>query len=379
MTYASTASSSVPTVQPTENRLKLGVFAINGGAAFTNHPDRFVPTWENNLRIAQQADRLGIEKLVSASRWKPFHKDGHYSGDLFETFTWAAAVAAVTEHIEVVSTVHLATVHPIIAAKSAATVDLISGGRFGMNLVCGWYRAEMEMFGTAMPGHDDRYSLADEWVEIFNRLWSDPRSFDYEGTFYQLKGAIAQPRAPFPRPTLLNAGGSERGRAFAAKNCDIAFVVPQDPRPEAIRRQVEEYRRQARDIHGKEIEVWMSCYVVQRDTREQADAYVQDYVVNQGDAEGVDSFMANNVGNAETWPPEVLQHVRFAVAAGYGGYPLVGSAEDIAEKLSALSDAGVDGFLMSWLDYEGGLTAFSQSVLPQLEQAGLRAPGRQQF
>ena len=64
------------------NRLKLGVFGINGGAAFTNHPDRFVPTWDNNLRIAKMADRLGIEALVSASRWKAFAKDGHYSGDL---------------------------------------------------------------------------------------------------------------------------------------------------------------------------------------------------------------------------------------------------------------------------------------------------------
>jgi len=355
------------------NRLKLGVFAINGGAAFTNHPDRFVPSWENNVRIAQYAEQLGIEKLVSASRWKPFGGDGHYSGDLYETFTWAAAVSAVTERIEVLSTVHLSIVNPVIAAQAASTIDLISKGRFGMNLVCGWYRAEMEMFGNAMGGHGDRYALAEEWVEIFERLWTETSSFDYDGEYHQLRGAIAQPRAPYPRPTLLNAGGSERGREFAAKNCDVAFIVPQDPRPEAIRQQVEDYRRLARENYGKDIEVWMSSYVVQRDSQAEADAYVQDYVVTQGDPEGVDSFMANNIGNAETWPKEVLEHVRFGIAAGYGGYPLVGTAESIADTMTALSEAGVDGFLMTWLDYENGLAAFGDAVLPRLEAAALRS------
>lgn len=355
------------------NRLKLGVFGLNGGAAFTNHPDRFAPTWENNVRIAQHADRIGIEKIVSASRWKPFARDGHYSGDLFETFSWAAGLAALTERIEVLSTVHIAIVNPVIAAKAAATIDLISKGRFGMNLVCGWYRAEMEMFGSPMVGHLDRYALAEEWTEIFDRLWSEPHSFDYDGDYYRLKGAIVQPRSPYERPTLLNAGGSERGRDFAAKNCDVAFIVPQDPRPEAIKQQVDEYRQLARDRYGREIEVWMSSYVVQRDSVEEAQAYVDDYVLVQGDPEGVESFMSSNVGNAETWPKEIFQHVSYGIAAGYGGYPLLGTAEDIASRMTALSDAGVDGFLMTWLDYEGGLSAFDDGVLPLLQDAGLRA------
>jgi alkanesulfonate monooxygenase SsuD/methylene tetrahydromethanopterin reductase-like flavin-dependent oxidoreductase (luciferase family) len=243
-----------------------------------------------------------------------------------------------------------------------------------MNLVCGWYRAEMEMFGDPMYGHEDRYALAHEWVQVFDRLWDEPTSFDFDGRFYDLKGAIIQPRSPYRRPVFLNAGGSERGQEFAARDCDVAFIIPQDPRPEALKRQVDQYRDLARERYDKEIQVWMSCYVVQRDTLEEARAYVQDYVVTRGDRPGVDAFLANNVGNAHTFPEGVLDQVRFAIAAGYGGYPILGPAEQITETLASLSDAGVDGLLLTWLDYEGGLAMFGESVLPMMEREGLREP-----
>jgi dimethylsulfone monooxygenase len=355
------------------NKLKLAVFGFNGGAAFTNHPDRYVPTWESNVRIAQMADNLGIEGAISASRWKPFAKDGHYSGDLFETFTWAAGIAAVTKRLCVMSTVHLSVIHPIVAAKCSATVDLISNGRHGLNLVCGWYPAEMGMFGPKMGDHDDRYALAEEWVPLFNRLWTDD-SFDFSGKFYNLKEAIVQPKSPHPRPIMMNAGGSDRGREFASKNVDVAFIIPQDPRPEAIKKQVEYYRNFAREKYGKEIKVWMSSYVVQRGSIDEARAYVEDYVVTHGDEAGIDSFMENTFGSAMNVPESVLKYMRFAIAAGFGGYPLLGTEQDIAASLQAISEAGVDGVLLTWLDYEGGLRTFGDTVMPLLEEAGLREP-----
>src|SRR6187549_1043351 len=88
-------------IRDSRNRIKLGVFGINGnGAAFTFHPDRYKCTWPSNVRLAVMAERLGFEAFVSAAHWKAVGGgDGHYSGDLMETFTWAGAVAAVTERI----------------------------------------------------------------------------------------------------------------------------------------------------------------------------------------------------------------------------------------------------------------------------------------
>ncbi len=219
-------------VRDSKNKVKLAVFAINGqGAAFTFHPDRFNGSWDANVRLAKMADKLGFEAFVSAAHWKSFGGDGHYSGDLMETFTWAGGIAAVTEQIAPISTVHLTLNNPVFVAKAEATVDLISNGRAGMNLVLGWYKPEMDMFGYELPEHSDRFQLGDEWIEVFDRLWVGEPAFDFKGEHYNLKGLFNQPSGVQKRPVLLNAGASPRGREFAAKHCDIAFVRALNPDP----------------------------------------------------------------------------------------------------------------------------------------------------
>lgn len=356
------------------NRIKLGVFATNGtGAAFTHHPDRFDGDWDAQVRLAKTADALGIEGFVSASRWKPFGGDWHYSGDFLETYSWAAAIAASTQRICVMSTVHMTIMHPVIAAKMATTVDIVSNGRVGMNLVCGWYPAEMAMFDEELKPHEDRYALGEEWVEIFDRLYAG-ESFDYSGEYYKLRGAINQPKPVQQRPLIMNAGGSPRGTQFAAKNADVAFIIAQSGDPEKLKVQVDQYRQKAREEYGKEIQIGLSSFVVQRDTREEAEAYVQDYVIAQGDDAAVEEFIETNVANSKTMPDGMIRQMSFAIKAGYGGFPLVGTADDIANTIKALSDAGVDTILLTWMEYEKGLAAFGKDVLPRLEKMGLREP-----
>ena len=362
-------------IRNSKNRIKFGVFAINGnGAAFTFHPDRFKCTWDANVRLAQKAEKLGFEAFVSAAHWKSLVGDDHYSGDWMETFTWAGAVAAVTERIGIISTVHLTVNHPVFVAKAEATVDLISNGRAGMNLVLGWYPADIELFGYKMMEHSDRFELADEWIHIFDRLWSERKSFDYKGKNYELKDAFSQPHGVQARPVLFNAGRSPRGREFAAKNCDVAFVSAHNLTPEALKKQVEGYRNEARTKFGREIQIWMSAYVVLRDTVEEAKAYAYDYIVTHGDDAAVQTLMKHNAGDTKAMPPEVLEKLAYAYKAEFIGYPLVGDADHIAGLFAGLAEAGVDGFLLTWLDYEGGLDRFGREVLPRLEKAGLRAP-----
>ncbi len=362
-------------IRDSKNRIKLGVFGINGnGAAFTFHPDRFHCTWDANVRLAQTAEALGFEAFVSAAHWKSFGGDGHYSGDLMETFTWAGAVAAVTERIGIISTLHVTLMHPVFVAKAEATVDLISNGRAGMNLVLGWYPPDMQLFGADVKEHGDRFEVAEEWMEIFDRLWEGRESFDYAGRNFQLKGAYNQPRGVQQRPVLLNAGRSPRGRDFAAKHCDIAFMSAHNPDPRAIRQQIADYRQDARTKFGKEIQIWMSAYVVLKDTTAEAEAYAHDYIVTQGDDAPVQTIIRNNAIDTKAMPPEAAAKLAYSLKAGFAGYPLVGDADRIVKLFAELSEAGVEGFLLTWLDYEGGLARFGREVLPRLEAAGLRAP-----
>ena len=170
-----------------KNRFKLGVFGTNcsNGCTITHAETTFEPTYEHNVKIAQLADNLGFEMLVPVGRWRHFGGTTKFNGTNMEVYTWATAMACNTKEIMCFATSHVPTVHPILAAKQAATIDQISKGRFGLNVVCGWFKPEMEMFGVEQLPHDDRYKMANEWMEVVNRLWTE-NDFDHRGDFYKV-------------------------------------------------------------------------------------------------------------------------------------------------------------------------------------------------
>ncbi len=145
-----------------DQKLKLGLFGTNcsNGLTVSHAATTYRATWEHSLAIARRTDAMGFEMLVPIARWRGFGGTTDFNGTCFETYTWAAALAAATERIMVFSTSHVPTVHPIVAAKQCVTVDHISGGRFGLNLVMGWFTPEMEMFGAPQREHDERYATA---------------------------------------------------------------------------------------------------------------------------------------------------------------------------------------------------------------------------
>ena len=188
------------------NRLKLGVFSTNadGGLAITDVPERWLASWQDNLSAAQIADRAGLEFILPIARWRGFGGRNKVREWSFETFTWAAGLAAATEQIGLFMTVHVPLVHPLYAAKALATVDHISQGRAGLNIVCGWNPKEFGMFGT--PLVEKGYDQAAEWLDILERLYASDQPFDHEGTYYRLKPG----RQPAGERAAAAAGDHER-------------------------------------------------------------------------------------------------------------------------------------------------------------------------
>lgn len=360
-----------------KNTLKLGIFCTNGiGASQTLVPRPNTLSWDFSLRTALAADRAGFEAVVPFARWKGFveNRPQHKSGEVMDPFAWAAGLAVATENIGVFATSHAPTMHPIVAAKQAATIDLISGGRFALNVVGGWNRAELEMFGAPMREHDERYDHLDEWLQVMQRLWTETEEFDFHGQFFDVVGGVSLPKPVQSRIPIMNAGGSPRGMRFAAQNADLCFVILQSEGEEEIRRQIESYKAMAHDEFGREIKVWTHTVVVQRDTDAEAQAYLHRFSVEYEDTESVDAWMRLQGANTQVVPPEILALMRQRMAAGAGGFPLVGTADTIAERLAMLSAAGIDGVLLTWVDYDAGIADFTRDVLPLLEKADLRTP-----
>jgi FMNH2-dependent dimethyl sulfone monooxygenase len=357
------------------NKLKLGLFGVNvsNGCAITTVEDRHTVSWPTNLAIAQRADKYGYEAMVPVARWRGFGGESNFNGTNFETYTWAAGLGQATKDICVLTTSHVPTIHPIVAAKQATTVDHITNGRFALNIVCGWFTPELEMFGVPQMEHDARYDHAAEWVEVMKLLWSREEDFDYEGKFIRVNKGFAMPKPiQKPFPALMNAGGSEKGRHFAAKHCDIAFVVLTSHNLDEGRAQIEAFRRLAREEYGRELQIWGDCYVVHGDTQKEAETELNRYVMEKGDEPAVERLMKVIGLQSHVFPTHVLDWFRFHLKAGWGGYPLVGTPDHIASELGRLSAIGFDGILLSWVDYLAGLDRWNKEVMPLLGQAGLR-------
>ena len=195
------ASDSGNPLRTSQNRLKLGVFGVNvsGGCSMTDLPETLKVEWDESVAIAQAAERAGIEAIIPVARWKGMGGKVDFNHRNFEPFTWAAGLAAVTERIGIFATIHVPTVHPVRAAKEAATIDHISGGRFCLNMVAGWNEKEIGMFGAAQRPHDERYDVADEWIDLCKALWTAEEAFDWNGEYFDSPGAYSEPK-PIQQP-----------------------------------------------------------------------------------------------------------------------------------------------------------------------------------
>ncbi|SVD02009.1 uncharacterized protein METZ01_LOCUS354863, partial [marine metagenome] len=173
-------------VLSSKNKLKLAVFGLNvsSGCSMTNLDNTLKIEWDESLEIAKMAELIGIDAIIPVARWKGMGGDINFNHRNFETFTWAAGLSAATEKISIFATFHVPTVHPIRAAKEVATIDHISKGRFGLNLVAGWNEKEINMFGLKQRSHDDRYDVAEEWLNLCKDLWSIEGEFDYHGKYF---------------------------------------------------------------------------------------------------------------------------------------------------------------------------------------------------
>ena len=357
------------------NRLKLGLFGANcsSGRAVTTVPERWSGSWPDCVRLAQMADRAGIEFMLPIGRWKGYGGDTDYQGATWETVTWACGLLAKTERLTVFGTVHAPLLSPLIAAKEFVTADHIGEGRFGLNVVCGWNEGEFEMFGATLRDHEARYEYAQEWLDILKLAWSPREDFDFDGRFFRLKGVRAKPK-PYrgTRPLIMNAGASATGQVFAIRNCDALFsTISHGISFEETAQHVSNVRALARQA-GREIDVYTVGVVTCRPTAREAQDYYRYAVVDNADWAAVDNILAMKNITPQMHSPEEFQRIRNHQANGMGGLPLVGDPDLVARDMERLAALGLKGIAVSFVKYLDELPYFCAELLPRLARSGLR-------
>jgi FMNH2-dependent dimethyl sulfone monooxygenase len=365
-----TATAPVQNVMHGPSSFKLGVFSANAdrGLTFTTVPEQWRAGWDEVQLAATLADQGGFDFFLPIARWRGYGGSTKVREWSFETFTFAAALAAVTRRIALFSTVHVPLVHPIYAAKALATIDHISHGRAGLNIVCGWNPDEFDMFGVKLD--PKAYNQAAEWAEILVKLYTSTEPFDYEGQYYQLKGAVSRPASlQAPRPVTMNAAFGPPGRDFAAQYCDYLFTTFTDL--VAGREHIADIRTRALAA-GREIGVYTVAHVVCRATEAEAQAYYQRYSVDYTDTVALDYHMQQKKGFSNSHDDAAYKSYRQRFAAGTGSFPMIGTPAQLVDQMLEMRDSGYAGAALSFVNYVDEIPFFCEKVMPLMKEAGLR-------
>ena len=292
-------------------KLKLGTFCTNvsGAATMSTMEGVYELTWLNVMTVSRLADEMAFEAIVPLGRWQGFGGVTNFNEKVFEAMTFSAAVTATTRNPSVFATIHVPTLHPVLAAKQVTTIDHVGGGRFTLNVVTGWNKSEIELFGSPLLDHAQRYEMADEWITLMKQLWTSDDPVDFDGHFYTVKQALLKPHPIQPYPALMNASGSAVGKAFAAKHFDIVFSGPTKRDAASVREQLDSYRQYAWDEFRRPLKVWISAYMIVGDTEEDARRQFDYCVHEKGDHVAAKNFLDGMGITSQSIPPDIMKRI----------------------------------------------------------------------
>ena len=348
--------------------MQLGVFipiGNNGWLISTTSP-QYMPSFELNRTIVEKAEKFGFDFALSMIKLHGFGGPSQFWDHNLESFTLMAGLAAVTTKIQLFATCAVLTMPPPIAARMAMTIDSIAPGRFGLNIISGWQRAEYAQMGI-WPGADHyrrRYQYCSEYVTIMKELWATGRS-DFKGDFFQMEDCRCSPLPSRPIP-IISAGQSDAGTRYAAEYADYNFCnsfgvnKPTSVAP-SVARLVE-----ATKLSGRKCGALLLVMIIADETDEAAMAKWEHYKAGT-DYEAL-YWRDNQASDDPSTDPMAQPNKRRTM--GDEKLPtnqgvLCGSYAHIAAMLDEMAGVpGVQGVMMTFDDFVIGMEQFGTRILP---------------
>ncbi len=339
---------------------EYGVFlpVANGGWIVSRATPVLDGGWAQNRDAALLAESQGFDFVMAMGKWRGFGGDTSHWGTSLEAITMMAGIAAVTSKVKVWATLHTILHNPAVAAKMIATLDHISGGRAGLNIVAGAYRGEFEQMDAwdEYLSHDQRYDLTEEWTQLLKRLWTES-SVSLDGKYFTFRDCVSEPK-PLNSPFLICAGMSARGFEFSVRECDGCFIGGADAaetRAASLRA-----KALAKGL-GKPIKTYCMMTVITGETDADAEARAQTY--REGLDEGAVRGMLESYGLTGNAMTERSKNA-------FMTQTVVGSPATCASKIEQfLRDCEIDGLMFIFDDYQKGLRVTGQEILPALRKA----------
>ncbi|MEM0898368.1 MAG: LLM class flavin-dependent oxidoreductase [Pseudomonadota bacterium] len=324
-------------------------------------------SWENTSEIVKTADRLGYRNILCPSSYQVGQ----------DTWSFVSALGPQTEQINMLAAIRCGEVHPVMLARAIATVDHMMRGRLTLNII-----------SSSFPGEEAsseyRYRRSHEVVEILRQAWSRDE-INYEGDIYQLKGLTTDPVRPYQQnggPLLYFGGYSPDALELCGAQCDVYLMWPEPE--ELLKQRMRDVHARA-DAYGRTLDYGLRVHMIVRDTEAEARECARELVSKLDDEKGGEirgrALDAKNYGvslqaaNRDRSDDE--GYVEPNVWTGVGrarsgcGAALVGSVEQVMEKLERYRAMGIRAFIFSGYPHLDECQIFGEKVLPQLETCSL--------
>jgi FMNH2-dependent dimethyl sulfone monooxygenase len=337
--------------------MRYGYWLPVFGGWLRNVPDEgMTATWDYARRLAQRSEQIGFDLTLIAELFLNDIKG--IDAPALDAWTTAAALAAVTERLELMVAVRPTFHAPALLAKQAANIDRISNGRLALNVVSSWWSDEARRYGVTFDQHDDRYARTAEWLEVVTQAWSSPRT-TFAGKYYRVEDLIVEPKPTRrPRPLIYAGGESEAAKNLIARSCD-AYVMHGDP-PERIAEKIADMRRR-RDATGLPPMLYgVAGYAIVRETEQEARQEV-DRITNVQDGSPGYANYRDWLANTQLEQRVTLQEYSVSNRGLRSG--LVGTAEQVSERVAAFEKAGADLLLLQFSPQLEEMESFASRVI----------------
>jgi dimethylsulfone monooxygenase len=335
--------------------MRYGYWMPVFGGWLRNVPDEGMEaSWHYTRQLAQDSERWGYDlSLIAELNLNDIKGVDQPALDAWST---AAALAAVTSSLELMVAVRPNFHHPALFAKAAANIHQIAGGRLALNVVSSWWADEARQYGLQFDQHDDRYARTTEWLQVVDGLWTEER-FSFEGKFYTTQEAICAPK-PESRPTVYAGGESEAAKTMIAAQCD-AYVMHGDP-VEAIAPKIADMATRREAAGGPPMTYGMAAYAIVRDSEAEAQRELDRITTVSDLPPGYDNF---DQWLAGTQLERQLKINEYSVSNRGLRPNLVGTPEQLKERIAEYEDAGLDLLLLQMSPQAEEMERFAVQVM----------------
>jgi len=338
--------------------MRYGYWLPVFGGWLRNVPDEgMAPTWEYVRRLAQRSEQIGYDLTLIAELFLNDIKG--IAAPSLDAWSTAAALAAVTERLELMIAVRPTFHNPAILAKQAANIDRISGGRVALNVVSSWWRDEARRYGVQFDEHDDRYARTAEWLAVVDGVWRE-RAFSFRGKYFQVEETIAEPKpVRRPRPPIYAGGESDAAKALIARTCD-AYVMHGDP-PERVAPRIGDLARRREDAGLPPMSFGMAAYAIVRSTEREARRELERITNVAPGSPGYGNY-SDWVANTKLEQRLTLEDYSVSNRGLRAG--LVGTPEQVADGVRSFATIGVDLLLLQCSPQLEEMERFAAEVMP---------------